>query len=82
MHSVLPLKLGVTHVNFDASKRDEFVKSIHHRARANIEKMTHIYEKRANKGHWKMLFEPRDLVWFQLRKDRFPEQRKSIAPSH
>ena len=36
-----------------------------------------MYEKRANKGRKKMLFEPGDLVWVHLRKDRFPEQRKS-----
>jgi hypothetical protein len=64
-------------VNFDASKRAEFVKRLRDRARANIEKMTHIYEKRVNKGRREMLFEPGDLVWVHLRKDRFPEQRKS-----
>jgi len=36
-----------------------------------------MYEKRANKGRKKMLFEPGDLVWVHLRKDCFPEQRKS-----
>ena len=64
-------------MNFDASKRAEFVKNIHDRARANIEKMTKLYEQRAYKGRKKMLFEPVDLVWMHLRKDRFPEQRKS-----
>ena len=64
-------------MNFDASNRAEFVKNIHDRGRVNIEKMTKMYEKRANKGRKKMLFEPGDLVWVHLRKDRFPEQRKS-----
>ena len=64
-------------MNFDASKRAEFVKNIHDRARANIEKMTKMYEKRANKGCKKMLFEPGDLVWVHLCKDHFPKQRKS-----
>ena len=36
-----------------------------------------MYEKRANKGRKKMLFEPGDMVWVHLRKDHFPEQRKS-----
>jgi hypothetical protein len=63
--------------NFDANKRAEFVKSLHDRARANIEKMTHIYEKCANKGRRQMLFEPGDLVWVHLRKDHFTEQHKS-----
>jgi hypothetical protein len=38
--------------------------------------MTKLYEKRANKGR-KMLFEPRDLIWVYLHKDRFSEQCKS-----
>ena len=73
---LLPLPMQ-ERVNFDASKRAEFVKNIHDRARANIEKMTKMYEKRANKGRKKMLFEPGDLVWVHLRKDLFPEQCKS-----
>ena len=63
-------------MNFNASKRAEFVKNIHNRDRVNIEKMTKLYEKNANKGRKKMLFEPGDLVWVHLRKDRFPEQCK------
>ena len=68
-------------VNFDASKRAEFVKNIHDRARANIEKMTKMYEKRANMDHKEMLLEPGDLVWVHLRKDRFPDQRKGKLQS-
>jgi hypothetical protein len=64
-------------VNFDASKRAELIKNLHEKARANIEKMTKKYEKHANKGRRKMLFEPGDMVWVHLRKERFPEQRKS-----
>jgi hypothetical protein len=37
--------------------------------------MMKMYEKHANKGR-KVLFEPRDLVWVHLRKDRFPEIHK------
>jgi hypothetical protein len=73
---LLPLPMQ-ERVNFDASKRAEFVKKLHDQAKANIEKMTKLYEKHANKGRKKMLFEPGDLVWVHLRKDRFPEQRKS-----
>jgi hypothetical protein len=64
-------------VNFDASKRVEFIKKLHDQARTNIEKMTKLYEKRANNGQKKVLFERGDLVWVHLRKDRFPDQRKS-----
>jgi len=73
---LLPLPMQ-ERVNFNASKRAEFVKNIHNRDRVNIEKMTKLYEKHANKGRKKMLFELGDLVWMHLRKDRFPEQRKS-----
>ena len=73
---LLPLPMQ-ERVNFDASKRAELVKNIHDRARANIEKMTKMYEKRANKGRKEIQFEPGDLVWVHLRKDRFLEQHKS-----
>jgi hypothetical protein len=73
---LLPLPVQ-ERVNFDASKRAEFIKKLHDQARTNIEKMTEIYEKRANKGRKKVLFEQGDLVWVHLRKDRFPDQRKS-----
>jgi hypothetical protein len=39
--------------------------------------MTKKYEKCANKGRRKMLFEIGDLVWVYLCKERFPKQRKS-----
>lgn len=67
---LLPLPLQ-ERTNLDASKRAEFVKKIHEKTKENIEKMTEQYAKRANKGRKKMLFEEGDLVWIQLRKDRF-----------
>jgi hypothetical protein len=73
-----PLPLPVQErVNFDASKRAEFIKMLHDQARTNIEKMTKLYEKRANKGQKKVLFEQGDLVWVHLHEDRFPDQHKS-----
>ncbi|XP_020595983.1 uncharacterized protein LOC110035985 [Phalaenopsis equestris] len=50
---------------------------IHEKAQLNIEKRTKQYEKHANKGRHKMIFEPEDWVWLHLRKERFPEQRHS-----
>jgi hypothetical protein len=64
-------------VNFDASKRAEFVKTLHEREKSNIEKMTKMYDKHANKGRKKIVFEQGDLVWVHQRKDRFPDQCKS-----
>jgi hypothetical protein len=64
-------------VNFDASKRAELIKNLHEKAQANIEEMTKKYEKCANKGRRKMLFELGDMVWVYLCKERFSEQCKS-----
>jgi hypothetical protein len=64
-------------LNFDTSKRAEFVKKLHERAKSNNEKITKMYEKHANKGRKKTVFEQGDLVWVHLHKDRFPDQRKS-----
>lgn len=72
---LLPLPLQ-ERVNLDANERAKHVRKIHQKARENIAKMTQLYERRANKGRKKMLFEPGDLVWVHLRKDRFPDQRK------
>jgi hypothetical protein len=44
--------------------------------RKNIEKKSAQYAKQANKGNKKVTFQPGDLVWSHLRKDRFPQQRK------
>ena len=45
---LLPLPLQ-ERANMDAGKRADFVKKLHEKAKDNIEKMTHQYEKRANK---------------------------------
>jgi CRISPR/Cas system-associated endonuclease Cas1 len=60
-------------VNFNARKHAKYVKKIYEQASANINKMIKMYEKHADKGRKKVLFEPGDLVWVHLRKDRFPE---------
>jgi hypothetical protein len=73
---LLPLPMQ-ERVNFDASKRAEFVKTLHEREKSNIEKMTKMYDKHANKGRKKIVFEQGDLVWVHQRKDRFPDQCKS-----
>ncbi|CAG7870317.1 unnamed protein product, partial [Brassica rapa] len=55
----------------------EFVVSLHEQVKKNIEKRTKEYEKQANKKRHELLLEPGDLVWIHLRKERFPEERKS-----
>uniref|UniRef100_A0A2N9FAG5 Reverse transcriptase n=1 Tax=Fagus sylvatica TaxID=28930 RepID=A0A2N9FAG5_FAGSY len=64
-------------VNLDGKKKAEFVKMIHEKARLNIERRTKQYVQQANKGRKKVVFELGDCVWLHLRKDCFPEKRRS-----
>ena len=61
----------------DGSEKDEFVRKLHEQVRNNILHRTDSYIKAANKGRKKVVFQPGDLVWIHLRKERFPTQRKS-----
>jgi len=63
--------------NLEASKRASFVKKIHEKTKEAIEKRSKYYAAWANKHHKKVTFEPGDLVWILLHKDRFPQKRKS-----
>ncbi|XP_073133503.1 uncharacterized protein [Henckelia pumila] len=40
-------------------------------------KKAEFYTKQTNKGRKKIVFEPSDWVWLHLRKERFPEKRRS-----
>ncbi|KAM7519337.1 hypothetical protein LguiB_018299 [Lonicera macranthoides] len=71
-----PLPLS-EQVNLDGKKKAELVKQIHEKARLSIERRTEQYAQQANKGRKKIVFEPGDWVWLHLRKERFPEQRRS-----
>ncbi|OMO50706.1 reverse transcriptase [Corchorus capsularis] len=73
---LLSLPLSVQ-VDIDGQKKTDFVKELHARVRAQIEKKTQHYMKNANKGRKEIIFEPGDWVWLHLRKERFPEKRKS-----
>ena len=64
-------------VNLDGHLKADLVKKIHETARLNIERRTEQYAKHANKGRTKVVFEPGDWVWLHMRKERFPEQRRS-----
>jgi hypothetical protein len=64
-------------LNFDAKQRAELMLKLHETTKENIERMNAKYKSASDKGRRKMIFEPGDLVWMHLRKDRFPELRKS-----
>jgi len=55
----------------------DYVKRLHEDTRKQLEKRTVQYERQHNKGRKELLFEPGDLVWVHLRKERFPSQRNS-----
>jgi translation initiation factor IF-1 len=62
---------------FDASQRSEFILKMHETTKLNIEKMNEKYRIAASKGRKEVKLQPDDLVWFHLRKEQFPELRKS-----
>lgn len=63
--------------NFDATKRAELMLKLHETTKENIERMNAKYKIAGDKGRKELKFEPGDLVWLHLRKERFPELRKS-----
>ena len=64
-------------VNLDGKQKADFVRDLHAKVRANIERKNEQYGKSANKGRVKVVFNPSDWVWLHMRKERFPIQRKS-----
>ena len=61
----------------EASKRVEEIKHLHDQVRLKIEKSNASYQAQANKHNKRVVFQPEDLVWVHLRKERFPYKRKS-----
>ncbi|XP_027357450.1 uncharacterized protein LOC113866850 [Abrus precatorius] len=61
----------------EGQAKADYVKKLHERVKNQIEKRNESYAKQANKGRKKVIFEPGDWVWVHMRKERFPEQRKS-----
>ena len=45
--------------------------------RSRIENTNASYQAQANKHKKKVVFQPGDLVWIYLRKERFPSKRKN-----
>jgi translation initiation factor IF-1 len=50
---------------------------MHETTKLSIEKMNERYRIAASKGRKEVKLEPGDLVWLHLRKEQFPELRKS-----
>ena len=73
----MPLPNPQEFVHKEGVTKAEFVKKMHERIQAQIQKQTEKYTKHNNKGKREIIFEEGDLVWLHLRKDRFPTKRKS-----
>ena len=73
---MLPIPSSVQN-NFDATKRAELILKLHETTKDNIECMNAKYKIAGDKGRKHVVFDVGDLVWLHLRKDRFPDLRKS-----
>ena len=73
---ILPLPLQ-ERINLDASARATHLKKVHEDTRKTIERQVQCLATKLNFNKQPMVFNIGDLVWLQLRKDRFPNERKS-----
>jgi hypothetical protein len=64
-------------LNFDAKQRTELMLKIHKTTKENIERNNAKYKISGGKGRKQLDFDLGDLVWLHLRKERFPNLRKS-----
>lgn len=63
-------------VSLDGKKKAEMVNAFHELVTQQIEKNMS-YEKTTNKGRKNIQFSPGYFVWILLRKERFPNKKKS-----
>ena len=61
----------------EASKRVEEIKPLHEQVRLKIERSNAFDQAQANKHKKRVVFQPGDLVWIHLKKERFPSKRKT-----
>jgi hypothetical protein len=64
-------------LNFDASQHAELMLKLHETTKENIERTNARYKISGDKGRKQLDFAPSDLVWLHLRKEWFPDLRKS-----
>ena len=73
---LLPLPTS-ERVHHDAKEHAEYILKLHETTKENIEKMNERYRDACGKVRKEVKLESGDLVWLHLRKDRFPDLRKS-----
>jgi hypothetical protein len=64
-------------LNFDAKQCAELMLKMHETTKENIECINSKYKISGDKSRKQLDFDPGDLVWLHLRKERFPDLRKS-----
>jgi len=64
-------------VSLDGEKKAKMVRQLHEGVQLQIEKKNRLYASKENKGRKLVVFQPGDWVWVHMRKERFPNQRKS-----
>jgi len=64
-------------VSLDGEKKAKMMRQLYKGVRLQIEKKNTLYASKANKGCKLVVFQPGDWVWVHMRKERFPNQRKS-----
>jgi hypothetical protein len=73
---LLPISSSVQD-NFDATQHAEQILTLHRITKENIKRMNAKYKVAGDKGRKHIVFDVGDLVWLHLRKDHFPDLRKS-----
>ena len=73
---ILPLPLQ-ERINLDASACVTHLKNVHEDTRHTIERQVQRLATKRNINKQHMIFNIGDLVWLDLQKDRFPNERKS-----
>jgi len=66
-----------TKFSWEAEKRAKEIQELHTKVREMIEKSNAQAKQHANKHRKDAQFQPRHLVWINLRKERFPRKHKS-----
>jgi len=61
-----------TKFSWEADKRVKEIQELHAKVRERIEKFNEHNKVQANKHRIDVQFKPEDLMWIQLRKERFP----------
>jgi len=66
-----------TNFSWDVEKRAREIQELHAKVQEKIEKFNKKAKSYAKKKRREAHFQPRDIVWIHLRKERFPSNRKA-----